>query len=591
MMAETIPRGSRHVAEALLRVEDLRVSFPLDVTTVEAVRGVSLSMQRGEIVGVVGGSGSGKSSLLSSIPQLLLPPGRISGGQIWLGSQNLTELDEEQLRHVRGTQIGMVFQDPAGALNPAMRVGEHIAEILRVHQALSRAAAWRRAIDLLASVEIHDPERRARSFPHQFSGGMQQRVLIATALATEPSVLLADEPTTALDPTTELGILRLLRNICLRRALAILVVTHDLRIAAAVCDWVAVMHEGLIVEEGTPEDLWSHSKHWYTRSLLDAVEFQTGSADLQHEAVSLGEEQASGGGPGSVTTVNTPVSTSPGRDFVVVNDLKVSYRTPSARGRQRRLKALDRVDITVDQGEAVGVIGESGSGKSTLANALAGLIKPDSGTIVFNGKPLAGLRGSQRKLWRRRTQIAFQGTSGDLNPSMTVRQTLLDVVRSGRASLSQAQEDSTLERALEDVGLGKEMLERFPHQLSGGQHQRVSLARALLPKPDLLILDEPTSSLDASIKSQIIKLLEGLRRSGGFAMLIVSHDLPIIRAVTDRCYVVHEGSVVEVNSTEEVFSRPQHWYTKQLIRASTFTKLPSDEEIAAWQEMNEGSER
>jgi peptide/nickel transport system ATP-binding protein len=590
-MAETIPRVSRNAAEPLLRVEDLRVSFPLDVTTVEAVRGVSLSMLSGEIVGVVGGSGSGKSSLLSSIPQLLLPPGRISGGQIWLGSQNLTDLDEAQLRHVRGTQIGMVFQDPGGALNPAMRVGEHIAEVLRVHQGLSRGTAWRRAIELLASVDIHDPERRARSFPHQFSGGMQQRVLIAAALATEPSVLLADEPTTALDPTTELGILRLLRNLCVRRALGILVVTHDLRIAAAVCDWVAVMHEGLIVEEGTPNDLWSHSKHWYTRSLLEAVELQTGTADPQLETLSLGGEHASGGGPGSVTTADKLVTTSPGRNFVVVNDLKVSYRTPVTRGRHRRLKALDRVDIAVDQGEAVGVIGESGSGKSTLANALAGLIRPDSGTIVFNGIPLAALRGSQRKLWRRRTQIAFQGTSGDLNPTMTVRQTLLDVVRSGRAPLSQEQEDSTLEGALGDVGLGKEMLERFPHQLSGGQHQRVSLARALLPNPDLLILDEPTSSLDASIKGQIIKLLEGLRRSRGFAMLIVSHDLPIIRAITDRCYVVHEGRVVEVNSTEEVFSRPRHWYTESLIRASTFTELPSDEDMPSWQELKEDSER
>lgn len=578
------------MTDPLLRVEDLRVSFPLDLLTVEAVRGVSLSVHSGQIVGVVGGSGSGKSSLLSSISQLLLPPGRISGGQIWLGSQNLTELDEPQLRRIRGRQIGMVFQDPAGALNPAMRVGEHIAEVLRVHQGLSRAVAWRRAIELLSSVDIHDAERRARSFPHQFSGGMQQRVLIAAALATEPSLLLADEPTTALDPTTELGILRLLKDLCLKRELAILVVTHDLRIAAAVCDWVAVMHEGLIVEAGTASDLWSHSKHWYTKSLLEAVEFQTGPVDLQL-GQSAPPRAPSDRRAGSVTTVKGWASRSDGRNFVAVNNLKVSYRTPSTRGRHRRLTAVDDVDIFVAQNEAVGVIGESGSGKSTLANALAGLIKPNGGTIAFEGVLLTDIRGGQRKRWRRRTQIAFQGTSGDLNPTMTIRQTLLDVIRAAPGSPDHAGEEAILVSALRDVGLGKEMLDRYPHQLSGGQHQRMSLARALIPDPDLLILDEPTSSLDASIKGQVIKLLEGLRRSRGFAMLIVSHDLPIIRALTDRCYVVHLGRVVEVNSTEGIFSRPEHWYTESLIRASTFTELPTDEDIQRWQRLSEDSDQ
>ncbi len=527
--------------QPLLKVSDLSVSFTTPDAEVKAVRGVSFTLERGKTLALVGESGSGKSVSALSILQLLpYPQARHPSGSVTFEGRELLGGSQAELQEVRGDRIAMIFQEPMTSLNPLHRVGRQVAETLIVHRGLSLKEARTRVLELFELVGIKEPERRIDSFPHEMSGGQRQRVMIAMALANEPDILIADEPTTALDVTIQAQILALIDELKERLGLAVLLITHDLAIVENYADRVCVMHEGVIVEEAQAAALFAAPSHPYTRALL-AAEPKGAPALLDSEA---------------------PVVLS-------ARDLRVWF--PIRKGLFRRVaghvKAVDSVDVQVRRGHTLGIVGESGSGKTTLALALCRLTD-SSGEISFYGRSIEGLSGAELRKLRREIQIVFQDPFSSLSPRMSARQIIEEGLKVHSPKMGNAERRQLAQKALQDVGMEIESLERYPHEFSGGQRQRIAIARALVLEPSVLILDEPTSALDRSVQAQIVDLLRKLQREKGLTYVFISHDLRVIRALSNEIIVMKDGKLVEKGSAKEVFSNPTHPYTRQLIAAA-----------------------
>jgi len=519
----------------LVSVRDLDIRFG----ALAAARGVGFDIAPGETLALVGESGSGKSVTALSILRLL-PPSASLSGNIAYGGENLLALPERKLRAVRGNDIGMIFQEPMSSLNPVQTIGRQIGEVLEIHQGLRRAAARQRVLGLLDAVGIADPQRRLEDYPHQLSGGQRQRVMIAMALANDPKLLIADEPTTALDVTVQAQILGLLKDLQRRRNMAMLFITHDLTIVRAIADRVCVMQGGAIVETGTTEAIFAAPQHAYTRHLLAA---------------------APRGDP------LPPAPDAP--EIVAAEGLKVWF--PVRRGLLRRtighIKAVDGIDLAIRKGETLGVVGESGSGKSSLGYALLRLIGSD-GRIVVLGQDIAKRKAKSLRPFRRHMQIVFQDPFGSLSPRLSVAQIVEEGLAVHRPDLDAAQRAERRDRALREVGLDPQVAARYPHEFSGGQRQRIALARALVLEPAFLVLDEPTSALDVSIQAQIIDLLRAIQARHGLSYLFISHDLRVVKALAHRLIVMQAGKVVEAGPAERVFAAPQQAYTRQLLAAA-----------------------
>jgi len=524
----------------LLTVRNLSVDFRQGGTATPAVRGVSFDIARGETVALVGESGSGKSVTALSILQLLpYPMARHPAGSIRFQDTELVRADERTLRSVRGDRIAMIFQEPMTSLNPLHSIERQITETLFLHKGLNRAAARRRTLELLRLVGIPNPENRLGAFPHELSGGQRQRVMIAMALANEPDLLIADEPTTALDVTIQAQILELLKDLQKRFGMALLLITHDLGVVRKMADRVCVMNQGEIVEQGTVADVFAAPQHPYTRKLL--------AAEPRGSAL-------------------TPAPDAP--EVMAASDIKVHF--PIKKGVLRRtagyVKAVDGVSLTVRAGHTVGVVGESGSGKTTLGLALLRLTS-SHGAIRFDGTDIQGWQAKRLRPLRRQMQVVFQDPFGSLSPRLSVGQIIgegLDIHGIG----TRAERDSIIATALEEVGLAPESRHRFPHEFSGGQRQRIAIARALVLKPRFLVLDEPTSALDMSVQAQIVDLLRDLQARHNLAYLFISHDLRVVRALSNHVIVMKDGVVVEQGPTEAIFATPQQDYTRALLAAA-----------------------
>ena len=526
---------------SFLRVRDLSVNFAVEGGVVKAVRRVSFRLDMGETLALVGESGSGKSVTALSILQLLpYPVASHPSGSIRVDGAEIIGADEDALRATRGNRISMIFQEPLASLNPLHTIERQVNEVLFVHKGASRTAARDRTMELLDMVGLRDVERRLGDFPHQLSGGQRQRVMIAMALANDPDLLIADEPTTALDVTIQAQILKLLKDLQARTGMALLLITHDLGIVRRMADRVCVMNRGRIVESGHCSDIFAAPKHAYTRHLLAA------------------EPK----GP--------PVKPHP-RAPVIMRCEKLKVYFPIKAGLFRRTvdftRAVDAVSVTIRQGHTVGVVGESGSGKTTLGLALLRLIS-SQGPVFFGEQPIQGLSFKAMRRLRQEMQIVFQDPFGALSPRLSVGQIVgegLDVHGLGGNSKDRR---ATISQALEEVGLDPKTQDRYPHEFSGGQRQRIAIARAMVLKPRFVVLDEPTSALDVSVQAQIVDLLRELQRRHDLAYLFISHDLKVVRALADEVIVLLDGKVVEHGAATRIFASPKKAYTKALITAA-----------------------
>jgi peptide/nickel transport system ATP-binding protein len=556
---------------ALLDIDDLCIEFAGRRRTRVAVRGITLRLEKGEILGVVGESGAGKSTIGNAVIGLLEHPGRMADGQIRLHGERIDNLPEAARRKLRGHRIGMIFQDPLTSLDPLQTVETQLVETIQVHLALSAAAARDRAVDLLRQVGIDQPQLRLGQYPHQFSGGMRQRVVIALALCCEPEVIVADEPTTALDVSIQAQILDLLRRLCEEKQVGMILITHDMGVIAEVTDRVAVLHHGRLVEQGPTWKVLGDPDHPYTRSLLAAVP-RPDVKLRRFPLVSQGD-----GGPASAQSLDIRTHwLGQQRDFgqrgmhPLVETRALGMRfvlKPAFLARNRRtLDAVRDVSLSIREGEVFGLVGESGSGKSTIARLIAGLYTPTAGTVRFAGTDLSALRDEKAlNPYRRQMQMVFQDPYSSLNPRMRVLDAVAEPIRFHRLASTEAQTRRIVLDLLEVVGLDAEAAGRFPHEFSGGQRQRICIARALATRPRFLICDEPTSALDVSIQAQILNLLKDLQEKLGLTMLFISHDLPVIRQMCDRVGVMRHGELLEVADTEALFEAPRHPYTRQLL--------------------------
>jgi len=527
------------MAGPVLSVDRLSVELPKGADRRYAIEDLGLDVRSREIVCVVGESGSGKSVTAYSCMGLL-PKGQLTpvAGSITLEGEEILHASTRRLRQLRGDRMAMVFQEPMTALNPVQRCGDQIDEVLRIHTRLDAKARSARILDILDQVQLPEPRRIARSFPHQLSGGQRQRIMIAMALVLEPALLIADEPTTALDVTTQAQILKLVRELQARHGTGVLFITHDFGVVAEIADRVFVMRQGRVVESGPAQDILRRPEHPYTAMLIDAVPSLT-----PHPT------RARGG---------TPVLATAG--------LAKTYRSGGFFGRAHAVHAVKGVDLRVDAGEIVGIVGESGSGKSTVARCIARLIEPSAGRIVVKGQDVATLSTRQLRPHRRRVQIVFQDPYRSLNPRRTIGASLIE----GPVNYGEAPEAARTRarEMLGFVGVDAGAIERYPHQFSGGQRQRICVARALLMEPELLVADEAVSALDVSVQAQVLDLVERIRADFGLAVLFITHDLRVAAQIADRILVMKDGEVVETGPTFDVFQTPQHPYTRTLITAA-----------------------
>jgi len=526
---------------SLLSVDDLCVDFRAGDRVTHAVKRVSFDIDRGETVALVGESGSGKTVSALSILQLLpYPAASHPGGAIRFKGENLLALPPDGLRHVRGNQISMIFQEPMTSLNPLHTIERQIAEVLSIHKGITGQKARDRIIDLLIKVGIGDAEQRLGSYPHQLSGGQRQRVMIAMALANEPDLLIADEPTTALDVTIQAQILELLLQLKAEFNMAMLLITHDLGIVRKMADRVCVMHQGAIVERGVTKDIFEHPQDDYTKHLIAS--------------------EPKGSPPPADPNAKTILKT---------DDLKVWF--PIKRGFLRKtvghIKAVDGIDVDVKEGQTLGVVGESGSGKTTLGQAILRLISSE-GPIVYLGTRIDGYSSKQMRPLRKELQIVFQDPYGSLSPRMSIGQIIEEGLLIQNPDISREDREARVSQALVEVGLDGNVRDRYPHEFSGGQRQRIAIARALVLEPKFLILDEPTSALDVSVQAQIVDLLRDLQKRHRLAYLFISHDLKVVRALANSILVLRHGKVVEQGASQDVFANPQTDYTKALLAAA-----------------------
>ncbi len=524
---------------AVLEIDGLSVSLPASGDREFAIEDISLQVDRGEIVCVVGESGSGKSVTAFTVMGLLdrraLTP---VAGSIRLEGDDLLQLDDNRLRELRGERMAMIFQEPMTALNPVMRVGDQIAEMLEIHTGMSRSERVETVLNAMEDVRLPEPKRLFNSYPHQLSGGQRQRIMIAMALSLEPVLLIADEPTTALDVTTQAKILQLVKDLQASHGMGVMFITHDFGVVAEIADRVVVMQNGRIVEQGRVEDVLNRPTHDYTRLLIDAV-----------------------------PSMNPPEREEPeGEVALQATDLSKTYGSSGWFGGGREVQAADRISLSLKRGETLGIVGESGSGKSTVARCVMRLIDPTSGEILINGIDVATMGQGRLRALRHQIQIVFQDPYRSLNPRRTVGQSIVE----GPINFGVASEEAwkRARELIEIVGISADSLDRFPHQFSGGQRQRICIARALAMEPAILIADEAVSALDVSVQAQVLDLLDQVRRDFSLAMLFITHDLRVAAQICDRIIVMQNGQLVEQGPTAEVYANPKQEYTRELLAAA-----------------------
>ncbi|MCC6206202.1 MAG: ABC transporter ATP-binding protein [Hyphomicrobiales bacterium] len=525
--------------EPILQVRDLTVEFSTHDGVVKAVKGIDLDVMPGETVGIVGESGSGKSQTMMALMGLLASNGKASGSAKYR-NQELVGLPDSKLNRIRGAKITMIFQEPMTSLDPLYRIGNQIAEPLIRHKGMNARAARARVLELLRLVGIPDPERRIDAYPHEMSGGQRQRVMIAMALANDPDILIADEPTTALDVTIQAQILTLLAELQQKFGMAIVFITHDLSIVRRFSDRVYVMQSGNVVESGMTEKIFAAPEHPYTKMLL-AAEPTGRKAPPSSDAPILLE----------------------GRDVEVTFDLGGGFFS----GPPTILRAVDRISIRLKRGQTIGIVGESGSGKSTLGRALLRML-PSDGVIRFDNRDISNADRRQMRPLRRELQVVFQDPFGSLSPRLTVGQIITEGLLVHEPSLTAKQRDQRAIEALREVNLDPVMRNRYPHEFSGGQRQRIAIARAMILKPKVMVLDEPTSALDRSVQKQIVELLRTLQKTHDLSYLFISHDLAVVRAIADHIIVMKQGKIVEEGPTEDIFDHPRDIYTQTLMAAA-----------------------
>lgn len=533
---------------AIFTIKDLHVDFSTPDGTIKAVKGVDCHINAGECLGIVGESGSGKSQTFLAAMGLLSSNGT-ARGTVEFDSQNLVDMPERQLDTIRGNKISMIFQDPLTSLTPHLRIGKQMREVLQTHRNMSTSEADAHCLDWLERVRIPEAKRRLRQYPHELSGGMRQRVMIAMAMLCSPDLLIADEPTTALDVTIQAEILDLMDELRRDHGTAIALITHDMGVVARMCDRIQVMRYGTYVEAGSVDDIFYAPKNDYTRMLLDAVpriDPEAGS-ERQVKPYELGDRDA---------------------NFLKIRDMRVEFKIPTGLlSAPAVLRAVDGVSFDLNPGETLGIVGESGSGKSTLARAVLQLIPPSAGNVTWLGSPLNNLDKNALKAKRRDLQIVFQDPMASLNPSMTVGNSMTEPLNVFENQLSKAEKKKRVSEMMERVGLDQNLINRYPHELSGGQNQRVGIARATMLKPKLVICDEAVSALDVSIQAQILTLLTDLQEDFGLSFIFISHDLSVVWEISHRVLVLYLGAIVELADRDQLFRQPQHPYTKQLISA------------------------
>ena len=553
----------------LLEIDNLKIRFMSDQETVNAVNDISITIKSSEVLGIVGESGAGKSTIGNAIVNLLDAPGEIVKGKVIFEGQNLVGMDDKAMRTIRGKRIGMIFQDPQTSLNPIMTIGNQLIETIRFTKDIDKVSAYNEATELLDSVGIDNPKLRMKSYPHQFSGGMRQRVVIALSLAGNPDLIIADEPTTALDVSVQSQILELIKSLCKKRRLGVIIITHDIGVIANIADRVTVMYHGSIVETGLVRQVLLSPKHDYTKSLIAAVprsdiklkrfqsiDFIEGNT-YRNKRINLdnhwlGEKLNQKKSAKAISVIDL------NKEFILKNSILFKNRI--------YLKAVNNVSFDINKGESFGIVGESGSGKSTIARLIAGLIKVDTGSIkifdqeVVNNKNKGEVINSQRDV-----QMIFQDPYSSLNPRMRVQDIIAEPIKFYKTASDHNMIIKIVSDLLNHVGMSKADLLKYPNQFSGGQRQRISIARALASRPKILICDEPTSSLDVSVQAHILNLLKDLQDELGLTMLFISHDLPVIRQMCDRVAVMRKGNICEINTTENIFNKPKHSYTKELI--------------------------
>ncbi len=534
----------------LLQVRNLSVSFQTNDGVVNAVNNVNFELNVGETLAIVGESGSGKSVSTNALMQLLPNNARIDAqSSIVFEGEELLEKSEVQMRRVRGDRIGMIFQEPMTSLNPYLRVGIQVAEAMMCHRKVSMAQAKQRVLELFELVHLPNPQQAYSKYPHEFSGGQLQRIMIAMALINEPDILIADEPTTALDVTVQAEVLKLIKEIQAKMGMAILFITHDLGVVRYVADRVLVMCKGDVVEEGDTQELFTNAKHDYTRMLINAI--PKGSKDP--------------------VDANAPA-------LLKASDIRVKFliKPHFIASRNQYFEAVKGISLELKQGETLGIVGESGSGKSTLGRALIGLL-PSTGEIEFKGMDYRKLSEVQRLTLKKDIQMVFQDPYGSLSPRMTVGEIITEGLLVHQPYISKAERLQRARKALEEVRLDASAINRYPHEFSGGQRQRIAIARALILEPSFILLDEPTSALDRSVQLTVIDLLKDIQQRRNIGFLFISHDLSVVKALSDRVMVMQKGEVMEQGSAEDIFHRPQHDYTKKLIAAS----FDIEDEVAA----------
>jgi len=562
---------------SFLEVKNLDISYPTRKETIVASKNVEFTLERGEILGIVGESGSGKSTIANAIINLIDPPGEITNGSIKIDNNELRD-NEELIQKIRGKKIGFVFQDPQTSLNPLFKIKDQLIETIQTHLNLGYQDALKKSIQLLKEVGIDNAEKRIEDYPHQFSGGMRQRVVIALAISCEPDLIIADEPTTALDVSIQYQILELLKDLTKKRNLGVIIITHDMGVIAETTNKVIVMRDGLIVEQGDTKELLTNPKSNEARSLVISVPPTNKKIDRFKLISPDGKEITSDSKNLTKNIIKTwGIRENKNQKLLKLTDvtkifddrslaINISFGSKNE-STDKVVKAVDNVSFELFEGETLGLVGESGSGKSTIAKIITGLVRPTNGEIFYNN---VSLYNSNRKYQidksRGQIQMIFQDPYSSLNPRFKVRDIISEPIKFFQKNISHNELTQNVYDLIDIVGMTRQSLDRYPHEFSGGQRQRISIARALATRPRLLICDEPTSALDVSIQAQILNLLKDIQDELHLTMLFISHDLPVIRQMCNRIVVLTNGSVCETKETEELFNNPEHPYTQELIR-------------------------
>ena len=549
---------------SFLKIQNLSVDYKLRKETVHAAKDINIEIKRGEIVGLVGESGSGKSTVANAIIDLIDEPGKVSEGSIYLSDINIHE-NKKNILSLRGKKIGFIFQDPQTSLNPILTIGQQLIETIQTHLNLSNSEAKEKSINLLKEVGIKDAEKRFNDYPHQFSGGMRQRVVISLSLCCEPELLIADEPTTALDVSIQSQILELIKKLTKERNLAVILITHDMGVIAETTNRVAVMKNGNLVELGTTKQILTEPKETYTKSLVSSVP----PTNKKISRFKIIEKESN-----KQENINLKILNRWNKREILKKDLvqiknlcKTFNEGFFTEKSQNNVLAVDTVSFNIQEGKSFGLVGESGSGKTTIAKMIVNLFKPTSGEIYFDDVCINNIKSNKELLkFRKQIQMIFQDPYSSLNGRLKVKDIIAEPIKLHDANISSNELNGYINDLLDSVELSKSSAERYPHEFSGGQRQRISIARALATKPRLLVCDEPTSALDVSIQAQILNLLKDLQEQLNLTILFISHDLPVVRQMCDDIGVLRNGKLCEVSETEELFKNPNHEYTKELLR-------------------------